>query len=370
MIRVSCPSVGREESAAVEEAFALEYFGQGLKTAEFEQRLKDYFDGREVVTVNTGTSALHLSLAALGLGPEDEVIVPSLTFIGSWQAVTMTGAKVVGCEVRLDNLNIDIADVRRRITSRTRAIMPVHYAGRPCDMEELLSISHETGIRIVEDAAHALGSSYQGRRIGSFGDVACFSFDSIKNITCGDGGAIVTGDVELAERMRRMRLLGIDRKSHFAAWQNRSWFYTVNEPGFRYHLGNINAAIGLAQLAKLEGFIKKRQDICRRYDQALADMAEIATLAGDYHTTAPHVYVIRVLNGRRDQLQDHLKSLDIETGINYVPNHIQPFYAHLKLDLPVTETVFKEILTLPLHVKLSDTDVERVIAGVRGFFTS
>lgn len=364
MIKVSRGCLGKEELARVKEAFDYGYFGLAGMVLEFEEELKKYLGAQQVVTTNNCTSALHLALDALGIGEGDEVIVPSLTFIGSFQAISVTGAAPVPCEVYPDTLCMDIADVRKRITLKTKAVIPVHYAGNPCDMDALLKIAKEHDIRIVEDAAHALGSYYKGRKIGSFGDITCFSFDSIKNITCGEGGAIICQDTELADLLRQKRLLGIDRKSHAATWKERSLSYEVKTQGFRYHMSNINAAIGLEQLKKIDSFISRRREICRKYDSAFGKMLGVNCLPINYDEVAPHIYVMHVGNGKRDKLIAYLKDIDIETGINYIPNHLQPFYRRENADLPVTEKAYQEILTLPLHCGLSDADVSRVIQGV------
>ncbi len=364
MIKVSRGCLGEEELAAVKEAFDYGYFGLAYKVLEFEEELRKYLGAEYVTTTNTCTSALHLVLDALGIGKGDEVIVPSLTFIGSFQAISATGATPVPGDIYPDTLLMDIDDARSKITKRTKAIMPIHYTGNPCHMDALIKIAEEYNVRIVEDAAHAFGSSYKGRKIGSFGDITCFSFDSIKNITCGDGGAIVCRSAELADILRQKSLVGIDRKSHTASWKERSWFYEVKTQGFRYHMSNINAAIGLAQLKKIDSFISRRREICRRYDSVFKGIPAISCLQINYDEVASHIYVIRVKGGHRDHLMEYLKTLDIETGINYIPNHLHPFYANKAVSLPETEKAYQEILTLPLHCGLSDDDVARVIQGV------
>ncbi len=245
--------------------------------------------------------------------------------------------------------------------------MPVHYAGNPCDMDALMKIAEEHGLRIIEDAAHALGSYYNGKKIGGPGDITCFSFDSIKNITCGEGGAVICREPELADILRQKRLCGMDRQPLTSVAKGRTPFYQVRTQGYRYHMSNINAAIGLAQLKKIPAFIKRRQEICRRYDRSFREIPDIHCLPVNYDEVAPHIYVIRLKNGHRNQLMEYLKNLKIETGINYVPNHLQPFYASEKVDLPETEKAYEEILTLPLHYGLSDDDVARVIEGVQEF---
>jgi len=361
MIKVSRGCLGSEELAAVKEAFDYGYFGLAYKVLEFEEALKHYLKAEQVVATNTGTSALHLALEALDIGQGDEVIIPSLTYVAAFQAITATGAIPVPCDIYPDTLLTDIEDARKRITPRTKVIMPVHYAGNPCNMDALLEIREKHNIRIVEDAAHALGSLYEGRAIGSFGDITCFSFDSIKNITCGEGGAVVCNNEELAEKMRLKRLLGIERKSHTSSWKERSPFFEVKTQGFRYHMSNINAAIGFEQLKKIDSFISRRREICRRYDEAFKDISGIVPLQADYNEVAPHIYVIRVKNGKRDHLMNYLESRDIEPGINYIPNHLHPFYSNISVNLPETERAFKEILTLPLHYGLSDNDIQTVI---------
>lgn len=365
MIKVSRGCLGEEELAEVKEAFNYGYFGLAYKVLEFEEQLKKYLGAKYVTATNTGTSALHLALDGIGIGEGDEVIVPSLTFVASFQAISATGAAPIPCDIYPDTLLMDIEDVRKRITPRTRAIMPVHYAGNPCNMDALMKISEKHGIRIVEDAAHAFGSYYRGRKIGSFGDITCFSFDSIKNITCGEGGAVICHDSELADILRQKRALGIDRNSHASSsWKERGWFYEVKTQGFRYHMSNINAAIGLAQLKKVDSFISRRREICRRYDSVFREIPTLSCLQINYDDVAPHIYVIRVKDGHRDDLMDYLKSLDIETGINYIPNHLHHLYANKGVSLPETEKAYQEILTLPLHFGLSDDDVTRVIQGV------
>ncbi len=368
MIRVSQPVVGESEFTAARAALERGYYGHAEKVVELEARIRDYLGAPDVICVANGTAALHLALDGLGLGPGDEVLVPSLTFVASFQMITAVGAVPVPCEVDDATLRLDLGDAGRRLTPRTRAVMPVHYAGNPCDMDAVLAFAKDAGLRVVEDAAHAFGSTYRGRKIGSFGDVACFSFDSIKNITCGEGGAIACGDPELAELVRQKRLLGMDRKTHAAAWKERRWQFEVRTQGYRYHMSNLNAAIGLAQMAQVDGFVARRRQVARRYDEAFRGLSALRTLPIDYDEAAPHIYVVRVAGGRRDPLMQWLKDRDIETGINYVPNHLHAYFGYRGPGLPVTERAYDELLVLPLHCALSDEDVETVIRAVRGFF--
>lgn len=370
MIKVARGCLGDEEINAVKEAFEYGYFGLAYKVNEFEGAIKDYLNTHaEVIATNTGTSALHLALDALGVGKDDEVIVPSFTFVASVQAIMLCGAKPVFCEVDENTFLMDIEDVRKKITNKTKVIMPVHYAGNPCDMDALLEIKRETGIRIVEDAAHAIGSTYKGEKIGSFGDVTCFSFDSIKVITCGEGGCIVTSDADVIEKSRTKRLLGIDRKTmHTKNWKERSWIYNVDTIGYRYHMSNINAAIGCEQLKKIEKFIDRRRKICTLYVGHLNKLKGIGILKSDYSTIAPFMFPIKVYDGKRDRLKQFLQEKDIETGISYIPNHMYSLFKDDSVQLAISDKIFSEVLCLPIHYELEDEDVEAVCKSIDEFY--
>jgi dTDP-4-amino-4,6-dideoxygalactose transaminase len=311
---------------------------------------------RHVVAVNTGTSALHLGFEALELPAGSEVIVPSLTYVATIQAIVASRLEPVFCEVREQDLNLDVDDALARITPRTRAILPVHYAGVPCAMERLMDVGAERGLRIVEDAAHAFGSSYKGQPVGRLGDVTCFSFDPIKNVTCGEGGAVVTEDAAVAKRIRRLRNLGIDPETR-----------SVGGPGWRCHMPDLNAAIGLVQLDRMSELTARKREIAARYDAGLAEVPGIALLEHDLSEVVPFFYVVRVLDGRRDARVAHLAERGVGTGLHYVPNHHQPAFARPGLSLPRTERLHQEILTIPLYVGLSNAEVEQVIEALRSF---
>ena len=368
MIPIARPSIGKEELMEVEKVFRSGWLGMGSLVFEFENAVKDYLRAGHVVAVNTGTSAIHIALDALGIKKGDEVIVPSLTFAGSIQPIIACGAKPVFCEIGWDTLNVDIEDIKAKITKKTKVVMPVHYGGQACDMDGLLKICRDNNIRLVEDAAHAFGSFYKGKRIGSFGDVACFSFDPIKNITCGEGGAVVTNDEKLAQIIIKKRILGIDKDTWHRYRNERSWFYEVVTSGFRYHMSNINAAIGLVQLKKIEGFIEKKRAICRRYDNAFRDINEIRLIERRYDDIAPFNYVIKVKAGR-DNLLGYLKDNGIDAGINYIPNHLQPAFKDSYGPLPITEEVYKQIISLPLYFDMQDSDIVKVIEAVINYFS-
>lgn len=370
MIKSARGCCGAEELEQVKEAFEYGYFGLAYKTDEFEKEIGKYLGAeRCVITTNTGTSALHLALDTIGVGPGDEVILPSFTFVATAQAIEMCGGKAVFCEISPETFLMDVDDVRKRITDKTKAIIPVHYAGRPCDMDALMKIREKTGIRIIEDAAHAFGSYYHGKKIGSFGDVTCFSFDSIKVMTCGEGGAVVTDDEAFDDLSRKKRLLGIDRKAmHVKDWKKRSWVYDVPTKGYRYHMSNINAAIGLAQIKKVDRFIEKRRTLCNLYQEQLKDIKGIELMPAGYDEITPFMYVIRVKNGKRNTLKDYLMTHDIESGISYIPCHHFTWFADENCRLPITDNVYEEVLCLPMHYELSQTDVEEVCGQIKAFF--
>lgn len=369
IIRVAQATVGEEEWLALKPALERGYYGHAEKVVEFEHAIAKYLGcvDRPVVCVSSGTAALHLALLAAGISRNDEVLVPSLTFVGSYQAITATGAMAVSCDVQEDNFLIDLRDAEAKVTDKTRAIMPVHYAGNPGALDEMCAFAKEHGLRIVEDAAHALGSEYKGRKIGVFGDLVCFSFDSLKNITCGEGGAVICPDEVTAERIRLSRLLGMNRNNPHTGGIERQKMFSVETQGYRYHMSNLNAAIGLVQLGKIDSFIGRRRTIARKYDTAFRPLYGLQPLTIDYSSVAPHIYTIRVFQERRDDLVSFLASKGIETAINYIPNHLHPMFAQSGIRLEVTEKVFGELLNLPLHCSLSEEDVDRVIDAVKRF---
>lgn len=369
MIKVSRACVSKEELDEIKEALDYGYFGLAYKVNELEEQIGHYLNtNRNVVCCANGTAAIHLALDSIGVGPGDEVIVPSFTFIATAQAVLMTGATVVLCEVNKDDFLIDIDDVKKKITAKTKAIIPVHYAGNVCDMDSLLELKQKYGIRIVEDAAHAFGSIYKGKKVGSFGDITCFSFDSIKVMTCGEGGAVITGDESVTELAKQKRLLGIDRKTmHVKDWKQRSWMYDVKTIGYRYHMSNINAAIGLAQIKKVDSFIEKRRRICELYLEQLKNTKHLAFESADWSNAAPFMFPILVDDNKRDSLRDFLRDNDIETGISYIPIYRFNLFEKEASAFPKTEEVFKKIVCLPIHPNLSDDDILFVCAKIKEY---
>jgi dTDP-4-amino-4,6-dideoxygalactose transaminase len=367
-IRLSRSIVGEEEKKALAGVIEEGYLGMGRFVQEFEGALGEYLGVSNVVCVNSGTAALHLGLMAAGVGPGDEVLVQSLTYVACFQAITAAGARPVACEVLPETCTIDLGDAEKRLTGKTKAVMPVHYASRAGDLDAVYGFAGRHGLRVVEDAAHALGSLYKGRRVGSFGDVACFSFDGIKNITSGEGGAVATSDNRVAEHVRDARLLGVHKDTEMRYRGLRSWEFDVMHQGYRFHMSNLFAAIGLVQLGRLEGEFKPaRQGLARRYHEEFGGTPHLELFPDDYDKIVPHIFPVRVLDGRRDGLREHLLENGVECGIHYYPNHRLTYFKATGAGLPVTDGLYEELLTLPLHPGLTGEEQTKVINTVKGY---
>lgn len=361
LIRLSKSCLSSAEKGAVMGVLDREFLGMGAEVQELERELSEFF-GRPAVCVVNATAALQLALQAVGVGVGDEVLVPSLTYVASFQAISATGAKPVACDVQSDSLTLDWHDAEQRLTKRTKAIMPVHYSGGVRDLYEINSFAVKHGLRVIEDAAHAFGTVFQGQRVGSFGDIACFSFDGIKNITSGEGGCIVSDDVEVLARIRDARLLGVEKDTERRYAGQRSWEFNVTAQGWRYHMSNIMAAIGLEQMKRFPEMASVRQCLAKHYDQLLHGHPRISLMHHDYNSVVPHIYVVRIEGlTNRKALQESLQTQGIQTGIHYQPNHQLSFFSDpAAAPLPVTNAIYPEIFTLPLHADLTKQDVSYV----------
>jgi dTDP-4-amino-4,6-dideoxygalactose transaminase len=370
-IAVFEPYIGHDTLAAVAGAFHDRWLGMGAATREFEEEIERYIGGtdRRVVATNTGTSALHLALLAAGAQPGVEVIVPSFNFVADHQAISATGATPVFCDIDEETLGLDPDCVADLVSERTRILLPLHFSGIPCRIDELYTIATAHGIRVVEDATHAIGSAVGSRTIGSFGDIACLSFDPVKVITSIDGGAVILPATEDIAATLERRLLGIDRDTTERYKNRRAWDYDVVREGFRYHLTNVLARVGLSQLARIDEFIENRQSYCRRYQERLEGVAGISTPRTDYEGVSPFIYWVRVDGGRRAQLIEHLRSRGVSTGIHFMPAHAYSLYTGCpRGDLAVTERVSAEIMTLPLHSFMHEADIDYICEAIADFF--
>lgn len=378
-IPVFLPNYDKREVDAVSEVLKSKWIGLGPKTEEFERRFATYTNAPYAVALNSATAALHLALISANVGKGDEVIVPSLTFTSTAHAVMHVGATPVFADIDKETLCISPDDVTKKITKRTKIIIPVHYGGHPADMDRLKKIADKYNLLIIEDAAHACGSSYHNKKIGSISPFTCFSFHAVKNLATGDGGMITVRDKSIAERLRKLRWVGINKntwsrleeasKNDNHSYRAYGWYYEVEELGYKCHMNDINAALGLVQLDKLNESNKKRRQLAGRYNNALKELTEIkCPIVKQGNVSAQHNYVIRCKE--RDALHDYLKGKKISTGVHYFPIHLQPFYKKLypKVRLPITETEWKKILTLPLYPQLKEKEQDYIINCIKDFY--
>jgi dTDP-4-amino-4,6-dideoxygalactose transaminase len=370
-IPVFRPLLEEEEMAAAREALELGWLGMGSYVGRFEDTLKEVVGAsdRHVVAVSTGHAALHLALLAAGVGPGDEVITPSFNNVADFQAILAVGAAPVFCDIDPVSLCVDLDRAEALLSPRTRALIVMDYDCILCDHDRVADLAARHGIRIVHDAAHSLGSRYRGRPVGSFSDIAMFSFDPVKTVTCIDGGALVVRNEAEANALREMRLIGMGQPSAVMYQNQRAWTYDVARLGFRYHLANLHAAIGLAQLGKLEVIARTRREACRIYNARLAGIPGITVPQTDFEDVTPFLYYVRVEGDRRDAFRQHLAAAGIDTGIHWQPGHWFHLFRDCRRgDLPVTERVGREIVSLPLHSRMEAATLDRVCEAVLAFF--
>ena len=368
IIKLSKSSVSRYEIEAVTDVMQKEYLGMGLQVKEFEDAIGTYLRTQKpIVCVNSGTAALHLALQSLDIKCGDEVLVPTITYVASFQAITAVGATPIACDVDEESFVIDLHDAKRRVSPNTKAIMPVWYAGDISRREKVYLFAKSMGIRVIEDAAHAFGSEINGEVFGSEGDIICFSFDGIKNITCGEGGAIIFSKEFEAEAARNARLLGVDGDSKKREKGLRSWSFSVNMQGWRYHMSNINASIGIAQLKRIDEFKIKKKLLLNAYINELKKIPGCEIPKFDFEGVFMHIFVILVSENLRDQLRKFLLSRGIESGIHYPPNHKLSFFKTNYI-LPNAERFAKKCISLPYHVDLSERDIKKISKELRNFF--
>ncbi len=366
------PLIGEAEIAEVVDSLRSGWVGTGPKVQRFERMLSDYVGAAHCRCVSSCTAALILSLRVLGIGPGDEVLVPAMTFVASANAVEHAGATPVLVDSEPGTGLIDLEQAQAAITPRTRAIMPVHLAGRPVDMDRLTRLREDHGLQVIEDAAHALGARWRGRGIGAFGNLTAFSFYVTKNVTTIEGGALATEDPELAARVERLALHGLS----LGAWQRFSdtgfKHYEVVEPGFKYNMTDVQAALGLHQLPLLDGWIEYRAQLWGRYDRLLADLPVETPPPADPETThARHLYQVSIRPDApltRDQLLAGLTERRIGTGVHYRGVHLHPFYrdryGFTPEQFPVASAISERTLSLPLSPKVTESDQDDVVEAL------
>lgn len=361
IIRLSKSCISHQEKEAVQLVLDREYLGMGNEVQRFEELLSDFFS-RQVICVSSGTAALQLAIAGAGIKPGDEVLVPSLTYVASFQAISACGAIPIACDINEDNFQICLEDAFTRISKKTQAIMPVYYSGGTGDLNQIYNFAKLNNLIVIEDAAHAFGTKFENKLIGSTGDITCFSFDGIKNITSGEGGCIVTDNQKIIDYISDARLLGVERDSIKRYKESRSWEFDVKHQGWRYHMSNIMAAIGIVQLRRFSELSGQRQLLASKYNSLFEGVDALKLLPWDYTQVVPHIYAIQIKGLRdRDGLQKLLNSKNIQTGFHYKPNHHLSFYKQSKnIYLQNTENIFPELLSLPLHPDLTTEDVDYV----------
>jgi len=361
MIGLFKPLSSDSAKAAVAEVLESGWIGQGPKTEAFEKAFAEYVGSPYAVATNSATSALHLATVCLGLGPGDEILTTPMTFVSTNHAIMYQGATPVFVDVEPNTLNLDLDVAAKLITAQTKAIMVVHYAGLPLDIDKLYRFAGRFNLKVIQDAAHACGASFRGVKVGAQ-EFTCFSFHAVKNLPLGDGGMITVKRKADYEHLRELRWVGIDKSTFERNVDKYKWEYNVGNLGFKYHMNDINAAIGLAQLPLLDTWNTRRREIANMYKQELPNVRFLDTNP----ESAQHLCVIRISN--RDEVHKKLAEKGIDTGVHYTPNtHYSIYKPYDKGNLIETEQAYSEILSLPLHLGLSDEDVYLVSKLLKNF---
>ena len=367
------PYISEEEISEVVDTLRSGWITMGPKTLRFEEEFAKYISSKHAVAVNSGTAALHLAMKAIHLNPGDEVIIPTTTFTATGEVVCYINATPVIVDVDKETHNIDVTAIEKAITPKTKAIIPVHFAGQPCDMDEIMHLAKTYQLYVVEDAAHAIPAWYKGRRIGNIGDITCFSFYSTKPLATGEGGMVTTQDDDWAERVRILRLHGISKDAWKRYSKGGSWYYEVIEPGFKYNMTDLQASLGIAQLRKVDWLWEKRKEIARKYTEAFSSTEGIIppSVKPD-RESAWHLYVIKLkletLTIDRNAFIEKLRERGIETSVHFIPLHRHPYYRDafgvVPGDFPNAEWIYERSISLPIYPGMTDEEVSYVIEQV------
>lgn len=373
MIPVFKPLIEEEEFEAANAVLTNGWLGMGSYVGNFESKISDLLrlkdTGRHAVAVSTGHAALHLALLLFDIGKDDEIITPSFNNIADFQAILAVGAKPVFCDVHEDTLCIDLDKAEALITNKTKAIIVMDYDCFLCDHDKAKKIGNAHNIKIIHDAAHSFGAIYKGLHCGNLADATMFSFDPVKSITCLDGGALIVKTEEEVQKLHQMRLVGMGQPATVMYGNQRAWTYNVEHLGFRYHMSNMHAAIGLAQLSKFDEIVESRRYACSFYDNQLKDIVELKVPLADYSFVVPFLYYIRVPKDQRKDFINWMKLEGVDLGIHWQPGHWFELFKNCKSgDLSVTEKIAYEIVSLPLHSKMNPSDLEKVTRKIREFF--
>lgn len=369
MIPYGRQTIEEDDIQAVVDVLRSDYLTTGPKIAEFEKMVADYVGAKYAVAISNGTSALHAACFAAGIQPGDEVITTPLTFAASSNCVLYCGGTPVFADVDLKTYNIDPEDIRRKITDKTKAIIAVHLAGQPCDMDEIHKIAKEHDLLVIEDGAHALGSVYKGKKVGTLSDMTTFSFHPVKPITTGEGGMIVTDNEELYQKMMLFRSHGITRDENLMTRNDGPWFYQQLDLGYNYRITDIQCALGCSQMKKLDRFLARRKEIVARYNEAFADCENIITPYQLPETESGwHLYIVQVKNCDRKKVFESLREHGIAVNVHYIPVYLHPYYqehGYKDVHCRNAEEVYSHIISLPLYPTLTEEQQQYVIETLK-----
>ena len=358
-----------DDIQAVVDVLKSDYLPTGPKIAEFEQSVSDYVGAKYAVAVSNGTAALHAACFAAGIGEGDEVITTPITFAASANCVLYCGGKPVFADIDPQTYNIDAEDIKRKITARTKAVIPVHLAGQPCDMDAIHKIAEEYHLMVIEDGAHALGSVYKGKKIGALSDMTTFSFHPVKPITTGEGGMVVTDDEELYQRLMLFRSHGITRDASLLTEDGGPWFYQQLELGYNYRITDIQCALGCSQMKKLQRFIGRRRELAARYDEALKDCPHLLLPYQLPQTESGyHLYIIQVTDCDRRQVFEELRAKGVGVNVHYIPVYYHPYYrehGYGDVCCPHAEQLYQRMMSIPLHAGMTDAQQDYVIQCIK-----
>ncbi len=366
--------IGQDEINEVVDTLKSEWITTGPKTFKFEEIFSTAVNSTHAIAVTSCTAALHLAIVALGIGKGDEVITSPYTFAATSEVVINENATPVFVDVEKDTYNIDPAKIEEKITEKTKAIIVVHYAGHACEMDKIMDLAKKYDLYVIEDAAHAIGSKYKDKKIGSIGDFTCFSFYATKNITTAEGGMITTNHGDLADKMRMLSLHGISKDAWKRYSSEGSWFYEIVYSGYKYNMSDVQASIGIHQMEKLDQMQKRRHEIAVKYNRAFEQIPQITTpTVKGYATHAWHLYPIQVnselLSINRNEFIEALKAENIGTSVHFIPLHLHPYYKEKYGfkgdDFPIAESLYNNEISLPIYPKMEDNDVEDVISAVK-----